>query len=74
MTVTLDIPDEIFAVVREEAQRAGNTPEERIRKIIDLAHRFRLQHSHEETDAELDRIHNNGAKPLAELLPGAPKG
>ena len=52
MVVTITIPDDIYEVVQSEAVHFSMTPVERIERMVDTAHRFRIGKVQEQPELE----------------------
>ena len=53
---TIELPAEIFEIVRRDADKFGVSPEERLRTMIWLSHRSRFSEPDGDRAAELDRM------------------
>ena len=56
MTIMLDIPDETWQAVEQEATHQNVTPKERLERLVEVAHRFWVEHPRRDRSEELDRM------------------
>lgn len=75
MTLTIELPDNIYEAVRLEAEAYGDTAENRIERIITKTHELRVKYPLAEAHARLDRLVESGETvPLRDLIPTGNKG
>ena len=56
VTTTVELPAEIYEVLRRDGEKAGLTPQERLSQIIWRAQTYRFVSSWRDRSAELDRM------------------
>lgn len=71
MTLSIELPDDIYEAVRLEAEAFGDTAKTRIERMIERTHRHRVTHPRAETIRQLDELLERGElKQLRDYLPG----
>ena len=74
MTLTIELPDDLYEAVRLEAEYYGLTAKERIEHMIEKTHRHRVTHPLAEMRERLDHLVEQGETiPLRELIPPGSK-
>ncbi len=53
---TINLPAEIYEIVRQDAAQSGISPEQRLENLIRLSQSFRFVESKRDRNAELDRL------------------